>query len=63
MAANGLVSPIAALIQKGAFALTAILLSKAGGDFTLPYTVFIGSDILGIVLLLCVTNKCKGKQD
>lgn len=63
MAANGLVSPIAALIQKGAFALTAILLSKSGGDFTLPYTVFIGIDILGIVLLLCVTNKCKGKQD
>jgi MFS family permease len=63
MAANSLVSPIAALIQKGAFALTAILLAKSGGDFTLPYMVFIGIDILGIVLLLCVTNNCKGKQD
>ena len=62
MAANGLVSPIAALIQKGAFALTAILLSKSGGDFTLPYTVFIGSDILAghgnalLSLLFWVTN-------
>ena len=63
MAANGLLSPIAALVQKGAFALTAILLAKSGGDFTLPYTVFIGIDILGIILLLCVTKECKGKQD
>lgn len=63
MAANSLVSPIAALLQKGAFALMAILLAKSGGDFTLPYAVFVGIDILGMILLLCVTKKCKGKQD
>ena len=62
MAANSLVSPIAALLQKGAFALMAILLNVSGGDFTLPYMVFIGVDVLGMVLLLLVTNKCKGKQ-
>ena len=56
-------SSIAALLQKGAFALMAILLAKSGGDFTLPYMVFVGIDILGMILLLCVTNKCKGKQD
>ena len=63
MAANSLVSPIAALLQKGAFALMAILLAKSGGDFTLPYAVFVGIDILGMILLLCVTKKCKGKQE
>ena len=63
MAANSLVSPIAALLQKGAFALMAILLNISGGDFTLPYMVFIGVDVLGMVLLLLVTNKCKGKQE
>ena len=62
MAANSLVSPIAALLQKGAFALMAILLTASGGDFTLPYAVFIGVDVLGMILLLCVTNKCKGKE-
>ena len=40
----------------------AILLTASGGDFTLPYAVFIGVDVLGMILLLCVTNKCKGKE-
>jgi len=62
-AANSLVSPIASLLQKAAFAIMAVLLTVSGGDFTLPYAVFIGIDVVGLILLLCVTNKCKGKQD
>ena len=41
----------------------AILLAKSGGDYTLPYTVFIGIDVVGAILLLLVTNRCKGKVD
>lgn len=63
MAANSLVSPIASLLQKAAFAIMAVLLTVSGGSYTLPYAVFIGIDIVGLILLLCVTNKCKGKQD
>lgn len=63
MAANSLVSPIASLLQKAAFAVMAVLLTVSGGNYTLPYAVFIGIDIVGLILLLCVTNQCKGKQD
>ncbi len=62
-AANSLVSPIASLLQKAAFAVMAIALTVSGGDYTLPYVIFIGIDIVGIILLCLVTNKCKGKQD
>lgn len=62
-AANSLVSPIASLLQKAAFALMAVLLTVSKGDYTLPYAVFIGVDVLGLILLLCVTNQCKGRQD
>jgi len=62
-AANRLVSPIASLLQKFAFIIMAILLAKSGGDYTLPYTVFIGIDVVGAILLLLVTNRCKGKVD
>lgn len=62
-AANSLVSPIASLLQKAAFALMAVLLTISNGDYTLPYAVFIGVDVLGLLLLLCVTNQCKGRQD
>jgi len=62
MAANSLVSPIASLLQKAAFIIMAIALAQSGGDYTLPYTIFIIIDVIGMVLLLCVTNKCKGKQ-
>lgn len=61
-AANSLVSPIASLLQKFAFLIMAALLAASGGDFTMPYLVFIGLDVVGMILLLCVTNKCKGKQ-
>lgn len=62
MAANSLVSPIASLLQKVAFVVLAVSLSISHGDYTLPYAIFIGIDIVGLILLLCVTNKCKGKQ-
>ena len=41
----------------------AVLLTISNNDYTLPYSVFIGIDVLGLILLLLVTNKCKGKQD
>ena len=62
-AANSLVSSIASLLQKAAFAIMAVLLTISNNDYTLPYSVFIGIDVLGLILLLLVTNKCKGKQD
>ena len=62
-AANRLVSPIASLLQKFAFIIMAVLLTRSGGDYTLPYSVFIVIDIIGAVLLLLVTGKCKGKED
>ena len=62
MAANSLISPIASLVQKAAFVIMAIALAASGGDYTIPYLIFVVIDIIGIVLLLCVTNKCKGKQ-
>jgi MFS family permease len=60
-AANSLVSPIASLLQKGAFITMAVLLTQSGGSFTVPYTVFIGIDIVGGILLMFVTKECKGK--
>ena len=62
MAANSLVSPIASLIQKAAFVVLAVGLTASHGDYTLPYAIFIGVDVVGMILLLLVTNKCKGKQ-
>ena len=61
--ANSLVCSIASLIQKAAFVVMAVLLQMSNNTFTLPYAVFIAIDVVGLVLLLFVTNKCKGKQD
>ncbi|MBP3900227.1 MAG: hypothetical protein J6D53_02030, partial [Blautia sp.] len=61
-AANALVSPIASLIQKGAFIIMAVALSASGGDYTMPYMIFIGIDIVGMILLLMVTGECKGTK-
>ena len=62
-AANGLVSPIAAVLQKGAFVIMAVALEASHGSYNLPYAIFIGIDVVGLILLLCVTGKCKGKVD
>lgn len=62
-AANSMVSPIASLIQKGAFVIMAASLAASGGSYTVPYAIFIGIDIIGAILLLFVTTKCKGKVD
>ena len=62
-AANSLVSPIASLLQKAAFVIMAVALAKSGGDYTVPYLIFIGIDVVGMILLLFVTNKCKGRQE
>ena len=61
-AANSLVSPIASLIQKAAFVVMAVALSFSHGDYTIPYVIFIVIDIIGMILLMFVSNKCKGKQ-
>jgi MFS family permease len=61
VAANSLISPIAVLLQKGAFIIMAVLLAQSGGSFTMPYAVFIAIDIIGAVLLMFVTKECKGK--
>lgn len=60
-AANSLVSPIASLLQKAAFAVMAVALSISGGDYTIPYIIFIVIDIIGMILLMFVSGKCKGK--
>ena len=62
-AANSLVSPIASVLQKFAFMIMAVALAASGGSYTLPYAIFIGIDVLGMILLLFVTNKMKGKAD
>ena len=61
-AANALVSPIASLIQKGAFIIMAVALAASGGDYTMPYLIFIGIDVIGLILILMVTNGCKGTK-
>ena len=37
--------------------------AKSGGDYTVPYMIFIGIDVIGMILLMFVSGKCKGKQD
>jgi OFA family oxalate/formate antiporter-like MFS transporter len=63
MAVNRLISPISSLIRVFAFVIMASLLAASGGSYTVPYIVFIVIDIIGAALILCVTNKCKGKTE
>jgi sugar phosphate permease len=63
MAVNRLVAPIASIIRVLAFGVTAALLTLSKGSYTLPYTVFIVIDIVGLVLIFLVSNKTKGKMD
>lgn len=63
MAANRLVNPIASIIRVFAFLIMASLLAVSGGSYTVPYIVFIVIDIIGAILILLVTDKCKGKVD
>ena len=49
-------------LMKCAF-IMALALSASGGNYTLPYIIFIVIDILGIILIALVTDKCKGKVD
>ena len=55
--ANSIVTTIASLIRVLAFAIMATCLTISGGSYTLPYTVFIIADILGIVVLLLIRKK------
>ena len=38
----------------------AVALAASGGDYTMPYLIFIGIDVVGLILILMVTNGCKG---
>ncbi len=60
--ANSLVMPIASLFRVCSFALIAVLLGISGGSFTLPYIVFIVIDIIGAIMIMFVTNECKGRN-
>jgi len=62
-AANSLGSPIASLLQKGAFVIMAAALAASHGDNTLPYGIFIAIDVVGMILLMFVRKDCKGKND
>lgn len=62
-AANGLIAPISTLCMEFTFLIMARLLVISGGNYTLPYIVFIGIDIVGAILLMFVTKTCKGKTD
>ena len=42
--------------------IMAVLLGVSGGSYNLPYAVFIGIDVVGMILLMFVTNKCKGNN-
>ena len=45
------------IVTTMAFAIMAALLTVSGGNYTLPYTVFIVADILGAVVLLLIRQK------
>ncbi|MDR1027847.1 MAG: MFS transporter [Clostridiales Family XIII bacterium] len=63
MAAYRLVAPIATIIRVLAFGIMATLLTMSNGSYTLPYTVFIFIDIIGLIFILLVSGKTKGKMD
>lgn len=60
--ANSVVVPIASILRVLAFMLMAVLLEISKGSYTLPYIVFIILDVIGVILLLMVTDECKGRN-
>lgn len=60
--ANSVIVPIASILRVLAFMLVAVLVQISQGSYTLPYVVFIVIDIIGAILILLVTNKCKGRN-
>lgn len=40
--------------------MTSLLSMKYTGDFNLAYMIFIGIDILGLILISRITTECKG---
>ena len=55
--ANSVITTIASLIRVLAFLIMAVCLKASGGSYTLPYLVFIGADIVGAIVLLCIRKK------
>ncbi|MCC8141637.1 MAG: MFS transporter [Lachnospiraceae bacterium] len=57
-----IIFPIANLLNRCAFAVMAFFLTLSGGSYTLPYLVFIFIDIVGTILVMCVSTKVKGNK-
>ena len=55
--ANSVIMTIAALIRVLAFLVMAVCLKISGGNYTLPYLVFIGAAIVGAIVILCIRKK------
>ena len=60
--ANSVIVPIASILRVLAFVLMAVLLNISGGSYTLPYIVFIILNVIGIILIALITDKCKGRN-
>ncbi|MFP7296263.1 MFS transporter [Neobacillus niacini] len=58
-AANRMVTPIANSVRALPFVILGISMKFTGG-FNLAYMIFIGIDILGLILISRITNECKG---
>ena len=58
-AANRLVTPIANSVRALPFVILGISMKYTGG-FNLAYMIFIGIDILGLILISRITTECKG---
>lgn len=59
--ANSIVMTIASIIRVLAFFIMSALLTASGGNYTLPYLVFIGIEVVGAIVLLCIRGKKKDK--
>lgn len=60
--ANSIVMTIASIIRVLAFFVISALLTASGGSFTLPYLVFIGIEVVGAIILMCIRGKKKNKD-
>lgn len=57
--ANSVITTIATIIRALAFYIMSALLTASGGSYTLPYLVFIGIEVVGAIVLLCIRGKKK----
>ncbi|MCR5666437.1 MAG: MFS transporter [Eubacterium sp.] len=55
--ANSVITTISSFIRVLAFGIMAFLLTISQGNYTLPYTVFIVAEVVGIILLLLLKKR------